>query len=145
MNANGGGKDTVLKFAAVQTGNPAGLKVRVQATATPNVATSWVDLPNGSNGYMTRDETSGLFVLNSLNYPLQNGMHFRAISSAPGYAYSISNVVGYYYFSTSTAHVPPVTLFLATNGPGQAIEFQGKIAHRSERNNDARAGLEHAR
>ena len=128
VNPNGGGTDTVMKFAAVQTGNPAGLVVRVQASATPTVESSWVHLPNGSGGYMTRDETSDLFVLNSLNYPLQNGMHFRAISSAPGYPDSVSNVVGDYDLATSTAHVPPVTLFLATNGAGQQINFQGQLA-----------------
>ncbi len=127
VNLSGEGKDTVLKFAAVQTGVGANLKVRVQASATPNVASSWVDLPNGSGGYMTRDESTGLFVLNSLNYPLQNGMHFRAIASASGYPDSISNVVGYYDLATSTAHVVPVTLFLATNGPGQEIKFRGKL------------------
>ncbi len=127
INTTGAGKDTVLKFAAVQAGNPADLKVRVQASATPNVESSWVDLPNGSGGYMTRDKTTGLFVLNSLNYPLQNGMHFRAVSSAPGYADTISNVVGFYDLATSTAHVVPVTLFLATNGPGQDIKFRGKL------------------
>ena len=127
VNTTGAGKDTVLKFAAVQTGNPAGLKVRVQASGTPNIESSWVDLPNGSGGYMTRDETTGFFVLNNLNYPLQNGMHFRALASAPGYADSISNVVGFYDLATSTAHVVPVTLFLATNGPGQEIKFHGKL------------------
>ena len=126
VNTTGSGKDTVLQFAALQTGNPAGLKVRVQATATPNVANSWADLPNGSGGYMTRDESTGYFVLNSLNYPLQNGMHFRAVSSAPDYPDSISNVVGYYDLATSTAHVVPISLFLATNGPGQEIKFRAE-------------------
>jgi hypothetical protein len=125
-NTTGSGQDTVLQFAALQTGNPPGLKVRVQATATPNVASSWADLPNGSGGYMTLDETNGFFVLNSLNYPLQNGMHFRAIASAPDYPDSISNVVGYYDLATTTAHVVPISLFLATNGPGQEIKFRVK-------------------
>ncbi len=128
VNPTGSGKDTVLSFSALQTGNPPGLKVRVQATATPNDSGSWADLPNGSGGYMTLDETSGYFVLNSLNYPLQNGMHFRAIASAPGYADNISNVVGYYDLATTALHVVPVSLFLATNGPGQEIKFHVKEA-----------------
>ncbi len=126
VNSSGGGKDTVLKFAAIQAGDPAGLKVRVQATATPNDNSSWADLPNGSGGYMTRDLKTNFFVLNSLDYPLKNSVHFRAISSAPGYPDSISNVVGYYDLATSTAHVVPVSLFLATNGPGKEIKFQMK-------------------
>ena len=126
VNSSGAGKDTVLKFAAVQTGNPPNLKVRVQATATPNDNSSWADLPNGSGGYMTRDLKTNLFVLNSLNYPLKNSMHFRAVASAPNYADSISNVVGYYDLATSTAHVVPITLVLATNGPGKEINFQMK-------------------
>ncbi len=127
VNTSGAGKDTVLNFAAIQTGTAAGLKVRVQATATPSDEGSWADLPNGSGGYMTRDAT-GLFVLHTLNYPLQNGAHFRAVASAPDYPDSISNVVGYFDLATTTAHVVPVTLFLATNGPGQEIKFRGKLS-----------------
>jgi hypothetical protein len=117
-------QDTVLRFSALQTGFPAELKVRVQSSSTANP--TWTDLPNGSGGYMTLDETNGYFVLSSLNYPLQNGVSFRAISSASGYADSISNVVGPFDLATSTAHVGPTTLFLATNGPGQEIKFRAK-------------------
>jgi len=63
----------VLKFSAVQTGSAADLKVRIRATDMPNDESSWIDLLNGSGVYMTRDATTGLFVLNSLNYPLENG------------------------------------------------------------------------
>ena len=117
-------KDTVLRFSALQTGFPAGLKVRVQSKSTANP--TWTDLPNGSGGYMTLDETTGYFVLNSLSYPLQNGVSFRALSSADGYPDSISNEVGTFDLATSTAHVGPTTLFLATNGPGQEINFRVK-------------------
>ncbi|MBA3608260.1 MAG: hypothetical protein H0W43_07100, partial [Chthoniobacterales bacterium] len=119
-------KDTVLSFSALQTGFPAGLKVRVQTSTTPNNSGSWTDLPNGSGGYMTKDETSGRFVLNATNYPLQNGISFRAISSAPGYADSISNIVGPFDLASSTLHVPPTKLFLATNGAGQVINFRAQ-------------------
>ncbi len=119
-------KDTVLSFSALQTGFPAGLKVRVQTSTTPNDSGSWTDLPNGSGGYMTKDETSGRFVLNATNYPLQNGISFRAISSAPGYADSISNIVGPFDLASSTLHVPATKLFLATNGAGQVINFRAQ-------------------
>ena len=119
-------KDTVLRFSALQAGFPAGLEVRVQTSTTPNNEASWTDLPNGSAGYMTKDKTTEHFVLNATNYPLQNGISFRAISAAPGYLDSISNVVGPFDLASSTLHVPPTTLFLATNGAGQVIQFRTK-------------------
>ncbi|MEO5719483.1 MAG: hypothetical protein ABIR29_13060 [Chthoniobacterales bacterium] len=121
-----GVKDTVLRFSALQVGQPADLKVRVQWTITPNDSGSWTDLANGSGGYMTIDKTTGYFVLNATNYPLQNGVSFRALSSAPGYPDSISNVVGTFNLATSTLHVGPSTLFIATNGAGQVMDFRVK-------------------
>ncbi len=119
-------KDTVLRFSALQVGQPADLKVRVQWTTTPNDSGSWADLPNGTGGYMTIDKTTGYFVLNATNYPLQNAVSFRVLSSAPGYSDSISNVVGTFDLATSTLHVGPTKLFLATNGPGQVMDFRVK-------------------
>ncbi len=118
--------DTVLRFAAQQTGRVSGLIVRIQATTTPNDEASWKELPNGSDGYMTFDPAARQFVLNSTNYPLQNGVHFRVISSAPGYADSISNRVGPFDLATSTPHLGPTVLFLATNGPGAEIKFRAR-------------------
>ena len=116
--------DKVLRFAAQQTGTPADLIVRVQATTTPNDEASWTDLPNGSEGYMTLDKTASEFVLNSTNYPLQNGVYFRALSSAPGYPDSISNVVGPFNLATGTPHLGPTILYLGTTGAGAAIKFR---------------------
>ncbi len=116
--------DTVLRFAAQQTGKAAGLIVRVQATTTPNNEASWKELPNGSDGYMTWHPGTKHFVLNSTNYPLLNGVSFRAISSAPGYADSISNVIGTFNLVNAKPHLGPTILFLAANGPGQEMKFR---------------------
>ncbi|MBA2269081.1 MAG: hypothetical protein H0W20_00575 [Chthoniobacterales bacterium] len=116
--------DMVLRFAAQQTGEAASLVVRMQATTTPNVESSWVELPNGSNGYMTWHPTARRFVLNATNYPLANGVSFRAITAAPGYIDSISNVVGPFNLATSQSHLGPTVLYLAANGPGQEIRFR---------------------
>src|SRR5262249_10311690 len=85
--------DTVLRFAAQQTGTPGGLGVRVQWTTTPNNGGSWTDLPNGRKGQMSFDSTSSRFILNTLDYPRQNGVYFRAISSASVYTDAISDPV----------------------------------------------------
>jgi hypothetical protein len=118
--------DTVLRFAAQQTGRAAGLVVRVQATTTPNSEASWKELPNGSDGYMTFDIVARRFVLNSTNYPLQNGVYFRVISSARGYPDSVSNVVGPFNLATGTPHLGPTTLYMATNGGGAEMKFRAK-------------------
>ena len=72
--------DTVLSFTAQQTGTPAGLMVRVQASTTPTTESSWTDLPNGTGGSMVYDVSSLQFVLTSASYPLSGGVSFRAIS-----------------------------------------------------------------
>ncbi len=115
--------DTVLRFAAQQTGAPAGLLVRVQATTTPGTESSWIDLPNESRGYMDLDNAGNQFVLNSTNYPLQNGVYFRALASAQGYSDSRSNVVGPFDLSSSAVHLPPVVLLVKRNGSLADLAF----------------------
>ena len=82
-----GGQGHGFKFRSdTSAGNRRfGLKVRVQATATPSDEGSWADLPNGSGGYMTRDAT-GLFVLHSLNaITRSNGGQRRSLFSREGF------------------------------------------------------------
>jgi len=107
--------DTVLRFAALQTGTPNGLSVRVQATTTPNTEGSWTDLANGRGGLMTLDVARNQFVLNSTDYPLQNGVYFRAVSSASSYSDSLSNVVGPFNLASGKPHLPATTLFFQPN------------------------------
>jgi hypothetical protein len=123
--------DTVLRFAAQQTGKVSGLVVRVQATTlahdpTPADEASWKELPNGSDGYMTYDAAAHQFALHSTNYPLQSGVYFRVISSAPGYPDSVSNFVGPFNLTTNMPHLGPTTLFMATNGGGAEMRFRVK-------------------
>jgi DNA-binding beta-propeller fold protein YncE len=111
--------DTALRFAAQQTGTPAGLSVRVQATQTPNPNdssnTSWTDLTTGSNGRMVYDITASEFVLNSTAYSSLNGVYFRAVSSASGYPDSISNVVGPFNLASNAPRIGATTLIFAGN------------------------------
>ena len=111
--------DTVLRFRAVQTGTPAKVLVRVQA----NSGSGWADLPDGLAGRMTYAPQVTGYILNSTNYPTVNGISFRAVSSAPGYPDSISNVVGPFNLASSTPHLGPTKLFVTTNGEINAIRF----------------------
>ncbi|MFN2624006.1 MAG: YncE family protein, partial [Chthoniobacterales bacterium] len=121
--------DTVLHFAAQQSGTPAGLIVKVQVnTTSDNNATDWIDLNNGSKGYMTIDKSTGQYVLSSTNYPLANGLFFRALSTAPSFPDSKSNVIGPFNLSAGQNHLGTTSLFVATNGPGQEIKFRSNVS-----------------
>jgi hypothetical protein len=116
--------DTVLRFRALQNGTPADLTVQVQATTTPNTESSWTDLANGRRGVMTLDVARNQFVLNSTDYPLQNGVFFRAISAAPGYTDSISNVVGPFNLVSSKSHLHATKLFVLPNSIAADLYFR---------------------
>ncbi len=115
---------TPLAFLAQQSGRPAGLNVRVQFSTTPNDASSWQPLPNGTNGFMAYDSSSLQFVLTSANYPLTSGVSFRAISAAPGYPDSISNVVGPFNLTTNLAPAGQTILRLVANGIRADLDFR---------------------
>ena len=107
---------TPLAFLAQQSGTPAGLSVRVQASTTPNDPSSWADLPNGTGGSMVYDVSNLQFVLTSSSYPLSGGVSFRAISSAPAYPDSISNVVGPFNLTSAKAQIGSTSLNFTGNG-----------------------------
>ena len=121
--------DTALHFSAQQTGTPEGLIVRVQINSVPdNNLNDWVNLNNGSgHGYMTIDKTTGQFVLTSTNYPNASTIYFRAISTAPGYADSKSNIIGPLNLSYGKLHLGTTTLYGKTNGAGQDINFRADV------------------
>jgi hypothetical protein len=116
--------DTVLRFAAAQSRAPAGVSVRVQATTTPNTESSWTDLANSRGGRMTFDVARNQFVLNSTDYPLQNGVYFRAISSAPTYTDSISNVVGPFNLISGKSHLAPTKVSVIANSTIADLYFR---------------------
>jgi len=126
--------DTVLRFAALQTGTPNGLRVRVQATTTPGNESSWTDLANDRQGRMTYDVARKQFVLNSTDYPRQNGVYFRAISSAPGYTPdSVSNVVppitqAGFNLVSNKPHLPTTRLFVFCNSMMADLYFSATVA-----------------
>lgn len=125
--------DTVLRFAAGQSRAAAGVSVRVQATTTPNTESTWTDLANSRGGRMTFDVARNGFVLNSTDYPLQNGVYFRAISSAPTYTDSISNVVPPvtqpgFNLASSKPHLPPTRLYVEGNNSAADLYFLARVA-----------------
>ena len=120
--------DTVLRFAAVQTGTPAGLSVRVQTSLTPTVASSWTDLNDGSAGGMIYDISSKKFVTSSANYPLFNGLYFRAIASAHGYPDSISNSVGPFSLASSKPRLSVPEIAVTGDGTFADLYFRSYIA-----------------
>jgi DNA-binding beta-propeller fold protein YncE len=127
-NPSGNLADTAIHFSAQQTGTPAGLKVRVQMNTQPdNALNDWVDLPNGSNGYMTLDKVTQQFVLSSTNYPSSGTIYFRALSTAPGYPDSKSNIIGPINLTAGKNHLGSTILYMATNGGGQEMKFRAKI------------------
>ena len=103
----------VMQFTSLVVDAAASFSVRVQATTTPGNESSWQDLPNGFAGRMIRDysyEGARAYSLNSTHYPQQNGVHFRAIASAAGYADSISDADGPFELASNTARAGTVTL-----------------------------------
>ncbi|MDQ6765485.1 MAG: dockerin type I domain-containing protein [Verrucomicrobiota bacterium] len=107
--------DTVLHFAAEQTGRPAGLFCRVQSSQMPNVESSWTDLSDGNSGRMTYNSALGRFVLNSTNYPALNGVYFRVIGAAQGYPDSISTPIGPFNLSSTSARLASPKLTFLRN------------------------------
>ncbi len=116
--------DTILSFTALQSGTPAGLMVRVQASTTPTTESSWTDLPNGTGGSMVYDVSNLQFVLTSSSYPLSGGVSFRAISSAPAYPDSISNVVGPFNLTSTKAQIGSTSLNFTGNGTIADLYFR---------------------
>ena len=122
--------DTVLSFSVEHPGALAGRLMTVQSTTTPADEGSWRNLPNGTNGdrngYMTFDIVANRYALSSTNYPLQNGIYFRAHLKAPGQNDKSSNVVGPFNLATGKPHLGPTVLYLATNGAGAEMRFRVK-------------------
>ena len=129
--ASAGLADTTLRFRAQQTGTPAGLQVRVQystSTAQNPPESSWQNLPNGNSGFMTYDPASKNFILSSLNYPLVNGVSFRAISSARGYSDSISDHIGSFNLFSNKPRLTPPVLAVTGNGFFADLYFRTQVA-----------------
>ncbi len=76
---------------------------------------------------MTLDPGTQQFVLSSTNYPLANGIYFRALSTAPGFPDSKSNVPVRSILAAGQSHLGSTTLYLATNGGGQEMKFRTNI------------------
>ncbi|HMJ05468.1 MAG TPA: LamG domain-containing protein [Chthoniobacterales bacterium] len=106
----------VLSFVVQQTGHPADLAVRIQSSTSNSANATWTELPNGTAGNMAADALKTTFYLNTTGYPVQNGLYFRAISTAGAYVSSISNVVGSFDLAAMGNHIGPVGFWLKRNG-----------------------------
>lgn len=115
---------THLVFAARQSTNAGDLIVRVQVTTTPSVEGSWNDLNDGNGGRMTFVPLFGVYGLISTSYPAQDGVYFRAISSAGGYPDSISNVVGPFNLATPQPAIGSTRLDFTGNGTVADLYFR---------------------
>ncbi len=120
--------DTVLHFAAEQTGRPAGLFCRVQQTQTPNVESSWTDLSDGNSGRMTYNSALDRFILNTTNYPALNGVSFRVIGAAQGYPDSVSAPIGPFNLSSAMAHLASPKLTLLRNSTVADMYFHAQMS-----------------
>ena len=117
--------DKVLSFAAQYPGALAGRTLNVQATTTPDVESSWQKLANGSNGYMTPDQSSGRYIINSTNYPTASAVYFRAKLSAPGHPPDLtSNVVGPFNLASNAGRAPQTLFRVIRNGVRADFDFR---------------------
>jgi len=128
-----------LHFAATQSSNANGLKVRVQYSSTPDDEPSWTDLPDGNGGTMAL-ASAGNYVLDSASYPAGDAIYFRAITSATNLTDSISNVVGPFALqqavltvsaqvSAKTVHAgDTLTYFITTINSGAVTAKNVKVA-----------------
>lgn len=116
-------QDTPLSFAAKYAGALAGQLIRVQASTTPGVASSWKYIQNGSESYMTYDVSTKRYVINSLNYPAKNPVYFRAIATADAFPSAISNVVGPFDLASSVPRVGGTAFQLRKNGDRADLDF----------------------
>jgi hypothetical protein len=118
--------DTVLTFLAREPGIVAGRTMRVEATTTPNVASSWTPLPSAAKGLMTYDVTTEQYFLSSNEYPHTQAdpVYFRSIASAQARPDIVSNVVGPFNLTSNTARLGTTQLLFTGNGPLADLYFK---------------------
>ena len=73
---------------------------------------------------MAYDLASMQFVLSSTNYPLLNTVYFRAVSSAPNYAASLSNVVGPFNLASNLTPAGQTVIQLVRNSVHADLDFR---------------------
>ncbi|MEP6809491.1 MAG: LamG-like jellyroll fold domain-containing protein [Chthoniobacterales bacterium] len=119
--------DSILRFRAAQTGAPADLSVQVQSSTDYNpanpAAATWTFLPDSLSGKMTYAPQVTGYILATTNYPTVNGVYFRAVSSAPAYPTTGSNVVGPFNLQSSALHLAAPVLLVSTNGGHSSLRF----------------------
>ena len=77
---------------------------------------------------MGYDSSSKKFILSSTNYPLVNGLYFRALASASGYPDSISNHIGPFNLFSNKPRLTPPVLAVTGNGFFADLYFRAQVA-----------------
>ena len=114
--------DPVLSFLTRYPGKRAGRVVTVQ-TATDSQG-PWTNLDSGLGGYMTYDFSTDAYVLNSTNYPQQNGIFFRARVKADGFPDVFSNSVGSFNLASAKARAGRTVFRIRRNGVRADFDFR---------------------
>jgi hypothetical protein len=118
---------TPLLFSAEQSAVAANASVRVQATTTPDIESSWSDLQDGRSGGMVYVEMYKGYGLISTAYPQQDGVYFRAVASAGGFFDSISNIVGPFNLASNQPKLGALTLNLTAGGTVADFYFTARL------------------
>jgi hypothetical protein len=118
--------DPVLSFSCYHLGKQAGRIMNVEYMA-PDHPGLWQWLQNGSNGYMTYDTSSSHYVLNSTNYPQQNGVRFRTKLKVQGRPDMVSNEVGPFDLASGTNRAAKTLLSLIRNGLRADFDFRATL------------------
>jgi hypothetical protein len=121
--------DTVLSFVTRYAGKRAAREVTVQSASTPQGP--WTNLNTGVGGYMTEFGTD-TYLLNSTNYPPQNGVYFRSRIKADGFPDSISNVVGPFNLASSKPRLGQTLFRVIRNGLRADLDFVATQIDRTE-------------
>ena len=112
----------VMTFVTRYPGKQAGRAMSVQWTTTPNNEASWQFVANGTNGFMPFDVASNVYVLGTTNYPVADGVYFRARVRSAQSAIA-SNVVGPFNLASNQQYLGKTNLYITHNGPVANVRF----------------------
>jgi len=114
-----------IQFSATQSSTVSGLVVSIQYSTTPTNEGSWTPLPDGNGGRLQLNGGNYTFGTNGTTfYPAGAAVWFRAVSTAPGFAPSISTpILGPY--SLEQGELTINVRLTSTSDPSGALQ----IAH----------------
>jgi hypothetical protein len=117
--------DKPLAFAATYPGSVPGRVLSVQSSTNSSDPGSWTDLPTGLAGYMTPDTIGGHYVLNTTNYPQQNGVSFRVRVTVPGKKPDVvSSPVEHFDLASGQSRAGQTVFRIVPNGERADFDFR---------------------